>query len=63
MREAAVTAQDGKCHVLAINTTEHDKEFNVPPQEIISFDFCRFAGEKFSESETEDLSEHPHEQL
>ena len=54
--EAAVTAQDGKCHVLAINTTEQDIEFNVPPQEIIPFDFCRFPGEKFSESETEDLS-------
>ena len=50
--EAAVTAQDGKCHVLAINTTEHNIEFNVPTQEIIPFDFCRFPGEKFLESDT-----------
>ena len=61
--EAAVTAQDGKCHVLAINTTEQDIECNVSPQEMIPFDFCRFPGKEFSESETEDLLEYLQEQL
>ena len=61
--EAAVTARYRKCYVLAINTTEQDIEFNVPPQEIIHFDFCRFPGKKFSELETEDLREYPQEQL
>ena len=61
--EAVVTAQDGKCHVLAINTTEQDMELSVPPQEIIPFDFCKFLGEEFSDSETKDLQEYPQEEL
>ena len=32
--EAAVTTQNGKCHVLTINTTEKEIEFCVPPQEV-----------------------------
>ena len=62
-REAAVTAQDGKCHVLAINTTEQDMELSVRPQEIIPFDFCKFPGEEFSDSETEDLQKYPQDKL
>ena len=42
--EAAGTTQNGKCHVLAINRTERDIEFSVPPQEVIVFDFCEFPG-------------------
>ena len=57
--EASVTAQDSKCHVLAIKTTEQDIEFNVPPQEIIPFYLCRLPGEESSESEIEDLPEYP----
>ena len=61
--EAAVTAQDGKCHVLAINITDQDIEFSVSPQEVISFDFCTFSGKNFSDTEIEDLPEYPQEEL
>ena len=34
-------------------------ELSVPPQEIIHFDFGKFPGEEFSDSETEDLQKYP----
>ena len=53
--EAAVTTQDSKCNVLAINTTEQDIEFSLSPQEVIPFGFCEFPGENFSDSETKGI--------
>ena len=38
-------------------------ELSVPPQEIILFDFCKFPGEEYSDSETEDLQEYPQDEL
>ena len=61
--EAAVTTQNGKCHVLAINTTEQDLEFCIPPQEVIPFDFCEFPGDEFSDSEAENSPAYPQEEL
>lgn len=36
---------------MATNATENDIEINLTPQELITFDFCKFPGEKFSDSE------------
>ena len=38
-------------------------ELSIPAQEISPFDFCRFPGEEFSDSETEDLQEYLQEEL
>ena len=61
--EAAVTTHNGKCHALAINTTEQDIEFCVPLQEVIPFDFYEFPGDEFSYSEAENLPAYPQKML
>ena len=61
--ETAATTQNGKCHVLAINTTEREIEFSLSPQEVIPFDFCEFPGEEFSDSETKEFPKYPQEEL
>ena len=61
--EATVSTQGGKCHVLAINTTEQDIEFSLSPQEVIPFDFCEFLGKDFSVTETEEITGYSHEKL
>ena len=47
--EAAVTNSNGICHVFAINTTDNDLEIEVPPQEIIPFEYYKLPGEDFDE--------------
>ena len=55
--EAAVTNLNGICHVFAINTTDNDLEIELPPQEIIPFEYYKFPGEDFDEySADEDYS-------
>ena len=61
--EAAATTQNGKCHVLAINTTEQDIEYCIRPQEVIPFDFCEFPCDEFSDSEAENSPAYPQEEL
>ena len=61
--EAAITTQNGKCHVLAINTTEQDIEFCIPPQEIIPFDFYESPGDELSDSEAENSPAYPQKKL
>ena len=45
MGEAAVTNTNGICHVLAINTTEKDFSIEIPPQELIPFEYYNLPGE------------------
>ena len=52
--EAAVTNSNGICHVFAINTTDDDLEIEIPPQEIIPFEYYKFPGEDFDEYSTDE---------
>ena len=61
--EAAITTRDGKCHVLAIKTTEQGIEFSLSPQEVILVDFCEFPSKDFSDTETEEIPGYSHEEL
>ena len=54
MSEAAVTILNGICHVFAINTTDNDIEIELPPQEIISFEYYKLTGEDFDEDSTDE---------
>ena len=55
--EAAVTNLNGICNVFVINTTDHDFEIELPPQEIIPFEYYKFPREDFDEySADEDYS-------
>ena len=47
--EAAVTNTNGICHVLAINTTEKDLSIEIPPQELIPFEYYDLPGEDSDE--------------
>ena len=47
--EAAVTNANGICHVLAINTTEKDLSIEIPPQELIPFEYYNLPGEDSDE--------------
>ena len=49
MGEAAVTNANGICHVLAINTTEKDLSIEIPPQELIPFEYYNLPGEDSDE--------------
>ena len=42
--EAAVTNTNGICHVLAINTTEKALNIEIPPQELIPFEYYNLPG-------------------
>ena len=52
--EAAVTNLNGICHVFAINTTDNDLKKELPPQEIIPFEYYKFPGEDFDEYSAEE---------
>lgn len=43
--EAAVSVDNGACHVLAINTLDWDAEVEIPPQEILPFQYHNFPEE------------------
>ena len=59
MGEAIVTNREGISHVLAINTTHEDIDFEVPPQEVFPYDIYEFPGNDTSSSESEDVMNHP----
>ena len=56
MGEAIVTNREGISHVLAINTTDEDIDFEVPPQEVFPYDIYEFPGNDTSSSESEDVT-------
>ena len=43
--EAAVINLNGICQVFVINTTDNDLKIDLPPQEIIPFEYYKFPGE------------------
>ena len=51
--EAAVINLNGICHVFAINTTDNDIEIELPPQEIIPFEYYKLTGEDFNKDSTD----------
>ena len=55
--EAVVSVNDrGACHVFAVNTTDKDVEVEIPPQELIPFEYHNFSEEEqnYFDSDTED---------
>ena len=52
--EAAVTNLNGICDVFAINTTDNDLEIELPPQEIIPFEYYNLPGEDFDEASADE---------
>ena len=45
--EAAVTNLNGICHVFVINNTDNDIEVELPPQEIIPFEYYKLPREDY----------------
>ncbi|XP_043473885.1 uncharacterized protein LOC122506001 [Leptopilina heterotoma] len=52
--EGVVTNHDGVCHIYAINMTSEDAEIEIPPQELIPFEFYKLPGEDSDGYSTEE---------
>ena len=53
MGEAAVTDKNEICHVFAIITTDDKIEFEIPSQEILSFEYYKLPWDDFDENFTD----------
>lgn len=50
--EAIESSNDGACHAIVVKTTEEDIDLELTPEELIPFDFWKYSGEEFTDSET-----------
>ncbi|XP_051153378.1 uncharacterized protein LOC127287824 [Leptopilina boulardi] len=57
--EGIVSNNNGLCHIFAINTTLEDVEIEIPPQELIPFEYYPLPGEETDEESSDEDYEQP----